>query len=164
TSLLKYGGIGVGFGIVLGGRVHTGAHGYTGEFRSAFCEGPGELQFSLSRDELMQLRCDKTLLGRTVDELARNMAMLINTMDFQHVYIGGDIEGLDIDLPAILRHRLEENWMYPSPKDVEIRYSSLGDKAVAFGAAGMVFERLMAERNMPGLAGGTTSDKIRRVS
>lgn len=100
----------------------------------------------------MCLRGDKNLLHRTVDELARNMAMLINTMDFQHVYIGGDIEALDIDLPAILRHRLEENWMYPSPKDVEIRYSSLGDKAVAFGAAGMVFERLMAERSMLGLA------------
>jgi predicted NBD/HSP70 family sugar kinase len=164
TSLLKYGGIGVGFGVVLGGKVHTGAHGYTGEFRSAFCEGPGDLQFSLSRDELVQLRRDKALLGRTVDELARNMAMLINTMDFQHVYIGGDIESLDIDLPAILMHRLEENWMYPSPKDVEIRYSSLGDKAVAFGAAGMVFERLMAERSMPGLAGRISSDTVRRVS
>ncbi|MFZ5859365.1 MAG: ROK family protein [Spirochaetota bacterium] len=152
TSLIRYGGIGVGFGVVLGGRVHTGAHGYSGEFRSAFCDGPGELQFSLSCEELMRLRSDRELLHRTVDELARNMAMLINTMDFQHVYIGGDIEALDIDLPAILRHRLEENWMYPSPKDVEIRYSSLGDKAVAFGAAGMVFERLMAERSMPGLA------------
>lgn len=152
TSLSRYGGIGVGFGIVLGGRVHTGTHGYSGEFRSAFCDGPGELQFSLSREELIHLRSDKNLLNRTVDELARNMAMLINTMDFQHVYIGGDIEALDIDLPAILRHRLEENWMYPSPKDVEIRYSSLGDKAVAFGAAGMVFERLLAERSMPGLA------------
>jgi len=164
TSLLKYGGIGVGFGVVLGGRVHTGAHGYTGEFRSAFCEGPGDLQFSLSRDELVQLRRDKALLGRTVDELARNMAMLINTMDFQHVYIGGDIESLDVDLPAILRHRLEENWMYPSPKDVEIRYSSLRDKAVAFGAAGMVFERLMAERSMPGLAGKVSPGAARRVS
>jgi predicted NBD/HSP70 family sugar kinase len=164
TSLLKYGGIGVGFGVVLGGKVHTGAHGYTGEFRSAFCEGPGDLQFSLSRDELVQLRFDKSLLNRTVDELARNMAMLINTMDFQHVYIGGDIESLDIDLPAILRHRLEENWMYPSPKDVQIRYSSLGDKAVAFGAAGMVFERLMAERSMPGLAARMVPETARSVS
>jgi predicted NBD/HSP70 family sugar kinase len=164
TSLLKYGGIGVGFGVVLGGKVHTGAHGYTGEFRSAFCDGPGDLQFSLSRDELVQLRFNKDLLTRTVDELARNMAMLINTMDFQHVYIGGDIECLDIDLPAILRHRLEENWMYPSPKDVEIRYSSLGNKAVAFGAAGMVFERLLAERSLPGLAGKVSQDASRRVS
>lgn len=32
----------------------------------------------------------------------------------------------------------QENWMYPSPKNVKNRYSSFGDKAVAFGAAGMV--------------------------
>ena len=164
TSLVKYGGIGVGFGIVLGGKVHTGAHGFTGEFRSAFCDGPGDLQFSLSRDELVQLRSDRELLNKTVDELARNMAMLINTMDFQHVYIGGDIEGLNVDLPSILRHRLEENWMYPSPKDVEIRYSSLGDKAVAYGAAGMAFERLISERSMPGLVSENSPDTVGQVS
>ncbi|NLH90000.1 MAG: ROK family transcriptional regulator [Treponema sp.] len=164
TSLLKYGGIGVGFGIVLGGKVHTGAHGYTGEFRSAFCNGPGDLQFSLTRNELMLLRFDRGLLNRAVDELARNMAMLINTMDFQQVFIGGNIEALDVDLPTVLRCRLKENWMYPSPKDVKIRYSSFGDKAVAFGAAGMVFERLLSEHRLPGLASSFSSDNIGGIS
>ena len=164
TSLLKYGGIGVGFGVVLAGKVHTGAHGYTGEFRSAFCNGPGNLQFSLSRDQLMLLRFDRSLLDRAVDELARNMAMIINTMDFQQVIIGGNIEALDVDLPAILRRRLEENWMYPSPKDVKIRYSSFGEKAVAFGAAGMVFERLLSEQRLPGLVSTNSSDKMKRIS
>jgi predicted NBD/HSP70 family sugar kinase len=151
TSLMRYGGIGVGFGIVLGGKVHTGAHGFAGEFKSALCEGRSDLQFSLPREKLAMLGSDKTILGDVIGELSRNMAMLINTMDFSHVFIGGDIEALDIDLPAILRNRLEENWMYPSPKDVQIRFSSLGDKAVAYGAAGMVFERLLAEHRLPGL-------------
>jgi len=161
---LKYGGIGVGFGIVLGGKVHTGAHGYTGEFRSAFCNGPGDLQFSLTRNELMLLRFDRGLLNRAVDELARNMAMLINTIDFQQVFIGGNIEALDVDLPTVLRRRLKENWMYPSPKDVKIRYSSFGDKAVAFGAAGMVFERLLSEQRLPGLTSSFSSDNMGGIS
>lgn len=148
TSLCCYGGIGVGFGIVLGGKVHTGAHGFAGEFRSAFCEGKNDLQFSLPREDLVRMASDRKILERTIEELSSNMAMLINTMDFSQVFIGGDIEALDIDLPAMLRHRLEENWMYPSPKDVEIRYSSLRDKAVAYGAAGMVFERLLAEHRL----------------
>lgn len=151
TSLQRYGGIGVGFGIVLGGKVHTGAHGFAGEFRSAFCDGRGDLQFSLPREDLVRMVSDKDILNSTVDELARNMAMLVNTMDFHQIFIGGDIESLGVDLPAVLRHRLDENWMYPSPKDVEIRYSSLGDKAVAFGAAGMVFERVLSEHQLPGL-------------
>ncbi len=145
------GGIGVGFGVVLGGKVYSGAHGNAGEFRSVFCDGPGELQFSLPEEELSRLDCDSVALGRTADELSRNMAMLVNTMDFDRVYIGGDIEALDIDLPATLRRRLEENWMYPAPKDVDIRYSSLGGKAVAYGAAGMIFDRLVTERLLPGL-------------
>jgi len=153
-SLGQYGGLGVGFGIVLGGKVYSGSHGNAGEFRSAFCDGRGDLQFSLAKDELARLDSDSVFLARAMDELARNMAMLINTMDFDHVYIGGDIEGLDVDFPSMLRHRLEENWMYPFPKDVEIRNSSLGWKAVAYGAAGMILERLVAERLLPGLGPG----------
>ena len=85
------------------------------------------------------------------DEFARNAAMLVNTMDFDRVYVGGDIENLDIDFPGLLRRRLEENWMYPFPKNVDIRYSSLGGKAVAYGAAGMVLDRLLSEQMLPGL-------------
>ncbi|MCX7027639.1 MAG: ROK family transcriptional regulator [Spirochaetes bacterium] len=151
TSLRCYGGIGVGFGIVLGGKVHTGSHGYAGEFRSVLCEGKNDLQFSLGKEELKAMRSDKVILERAIEELARNMAMLINTMDFPKVFIGGDIEGLDVDLPAMLRRKLEENWMYPTSKKVDIDYSSLKDKAVAYGAAGMVFERLMAQHRPLGL-------------
>lgn len=145
------GGIGVGFGVVLGGKVHAGSHGNAGEFRSVFCDGPGELQFAVGPDDIRRLDRDPAALARVADELARNMAMLINTMDFERVFIGGDIESLDVDMPAVLRRRLAENWMYPAPKGVDIRYSSLGDKAVAYGAAGMVFDRLVSERLLPGL-------------
>ncbi len=137
--------------MVLGGKVHTGAHGNAGEFRSVFCDGPGELQFAVGPGDIQRLDRDPAVLARVADELARNMAMLVNTMDFERVFIGGDIESLDVDMPAVLRRRLEENWMYPAPKGVDIRYSSLGDRAVAYGAAGMVFDRLVSERLLPGL-------------
>jgi predicted NBD/HSP70 family sugar kinase len=149
TSLGQSGGIGVGFGIVLGGKVYSGAHGNAGEFRSAFCDGPGELQLSLPKDTLLRLESDRSALAKAADELAHNVAMMVNTMDFERVYIGGNIEALDVDFPALLCRRLEENWMYPFPKDVEIRYSSLGGKAVAYGAAGMILNRLMSEQSLP---------------
>jgi predicted NBD/HSP70 family sugar kinase len=155
TSLGYYGGLGVGFGIVHSGKVYSGSHGTAGEFRSAFCEGRGQLQFAIPLEELNQIGRDRAVLERAAEELARNMAMLVNTMDFDRVYIGGDIEGLKVDFPTVLRRRLEENWMYPSPKDVEIRYSSLGNRAVAYGAAGMMLERLVAEHLLPGLGGGS---------
>ncbi|HUW40632.1 MAG TPA: ROK family transcriptional regulator [Rectinemataceae bacterium] len=151
-SLGQYGGLGVGFGVSFGGKVYSGAHGNAGEFRSAFCDGPGSLQFSLRREELCRIDQDRASLTAAADELARNTAMLVNTMDFDRVYIGGDIEALDVDFPGMLRRRLQDNWMYPFPKDVEIRYSSMGDKAVAYGAAGMVLHGLISERALPALA------------
>jgi predicted NBD/HSP70 family sugar kinase len=145
----KSGGLGVGFGIVLGGKVYSGAHGDAGEFRSAFCDGPGEIQLSLSKAMLSRLDSDREVLVAAADELARNAAMLVNTMDFERVYVGGDIEALDVDFPALLHRRLEENWMYPFPKSVDIRYSSLGGRAVAYGAAGMILNRLISEQSLP---------------
>jgi hypothetical protein len=72
-------------------------------------------------------------------------------MDFESVYVGGDIEEFGIDFPSILRRRLEENWMYPFPKNIAIRYSSLGGKAVAYGAAGLLLDKLASESLLPGL-------------
>jgi len=153
------GGMGVGFGVALGGKVYSGAHGDAGEFRSAFCDGAGELQLSLPKDTLSHLDSDRAALVKAADELARNTAMLVNTMDFARVYIGGDIEGLDVDFPSLLRRRLEENWMYPFPQEVEIHYSSLGGKAVAYRAAGMILDRLISEQSLPGL-GGVGKDSV----
>lgn len=151
TSVGTFGGLGVGIGIVMGGKVHPGVHGTAGEFRSAFCQGAGELQLSLSKEELSAYGRDLDIQQRVSDELARNFSVLVNVMDFQRVFVGGDIEGLPIDFPALLRTRLEESRMYPFPKEVEIRYSSLGDRAVAYGATGMTLDRLVSESLLPGL-------------
>jgi predicted NBD/HSP70 family sugar kinase len=148
-SIGKSGGMGVGFGIVLGGRVYSGSHGNAGEFRSSFCEGRGDLQLSMPQSVLSRFDTDPEVLSSAADELARNMAMLVNTMDFERVYVGGDIEALDVDFPGMLRKRLEENWMYPIAKDVDIRYSSLGGRAVAYGAAGMILNRIISEQSLP---------------
>jgi predicted NBD/HSP70 family sugar kinase len=145
------GEIGVGFGIVLGGKVYTGTNGNAGEFRSAFCDGRGESQLSLPKMTLSRLDSDREVLIAAAEELSRNTAMLVNTMDFERVYVGGDIEALDVDFPSILRRRIAENWMYPFPKEVEIRYSSLGGRAVAYGAAGMILDRLILEQSLPAL-------------
>jgi len=148
-SLGLSGGIGVGFGIVLGGKVYSGSHGNAGEFRSVLCDGPGELQLSLPKPMLARFDTDREILAAAADELARNIAMLINTMDFDCIYVGGDIEALDVDFPSVLRRRLADNWMYPMmPREVEIRYSSLGGRAVAYGAAGMIINRLVSEQSL----------------
>jgi hypothetical protein len=41
--------------------------------------------------------------------------------------------------------------MRPLTKEVDIRYSSFGGKAVEYGAAGMILDRLVFEKILPGL-------------
>jgi len=141
-----YGGMGMGFGMVLGGKLWSGAHGNAGEFRSAFCDGPGPIQVSLPKDLIQRAAESPEALRAVADEFARNLAMLVNTIDIDRIFVGGDIENADIDFLGMLRKRLVDNWMYPQLFQVDLSYSSLGSKAVACGAAGMLLDHLISER------------------
>lgn len=145
----QYGGVGVGLGIVVNGRVHYGSHWAAGEFRSVICSRQDGIQVSLSKKDLGRVLEDPSVLERFASELARNMAMLVNALDVDRVFIGGDIETVGFDFCGVLKKAIAENWMYPVKKDIEIQYSSLGAKAVAFGAAGMFTHWLFLSNTFP---------------
>lgn len=145
----EYGGVGVGFGIVLNGKVHYGSNSFAGEFRSVLCTEKNDSQVSLSKDELGRILQDHSVFDRLASELARNIAMLVNTLDFSDVFVGGDIESYDFDFCRILEKAIEENWIYPVRKHVNIQYSSLGARAVAYGAAGMLVYQLFSTDKFP---------------
>jgi predicted NBD/HSP70 family sugar kinase len=145
----EYGGVGVGFGIVLNGKVYYGSNSVAGEFRSVLCTECDGGQVSLSRKDLSLILQDSAIFKRFASELARNIAMLVNTLDFCHVFIGGDIEECGFDFCHILETEIEKNWMYPMLKPVTIQYSSLGAESVAFGAAGMLLHRIFSTNSFP---------------
>ena len=138
----EYGGVGFGLGIVVNGTVYTGRDFTAGEFRSAFWTEGNKAQFSIPYEEIKRLPRDAVLLERFVRELSRNLALLVNTFNMDKVFIGGDIENEAIDFPALLREEIERNWMYPTPVRCDVSWSSLGEKAVAYGAAGMLLYRV----------------------
>jgi predicted NBD/HSP70 family sugar kinase len=145
----RYGGVGVGFGIVVNGKVHYGSNYSSGEFRSVLCTKPDGMQVSIPRSDLSRILEDPSVLERFSSELARNIAMLANTLDVDKVFIGGDIETSGFDFCSVLEKAIEDNWMYPIPKHIDIQYSSLGAKAVAFGAAGMFTHWLFSTNRFP---------------
>jgi len=145
----KYGGVGVGFGIVINGTVYYGSDFYAGEFRSVLCDRADDLQFSLSRDELSRIFTDKSILEKFSNELAKNIAMLANTMNFSRVFIGGDMESVEFDFCELLKRKINENWIYPINKQVMTQYSSLGAKSVAYGAAARLLDWLFSSNNFP---------------
>ncbi len=145
----EYGGVGIGFGLVLNGKVHYGSNYFAGEFRSVLCTENNGIQVSCPKEDLSQILKDPSVLEKFVTELARNIAMLVNTLDCDSVFIGGDIEDSELDFCRILEKAIQDNWMYPVKRQIKIQYSSMGTKAVAFGAAGMLLNRLFATNQFP---------------
>jgi predicted NBD/HSP70 family sugar kinase len=138
----------VGMGIVIGGRVHYG-HSYSaGEFRSVLCTPECKGQFSLADGQAFRIEEDPQTLSRFIRELSRNVAMLVNTFNLSHVFLGGHIERYRKEVQAVLAEEIQRNWPYPDEVHCRIRFSSLGEKAVAYGAAGMVLHHLFAGTNI----------------
>jgi predicted NBD/HSP70 family sugar kinase len=135
----------VGIGIVLNGRVHYGHRYSAGEFRSTFCTPRSRGQFSLTDEEANRIEEDPEILHRFIRELAKNAALMVNTFNLSHVFLGGDIERYKKEVREVLTEEIESNWPYPDEVRCKIRFSSLGDKSVAYGAAGMMLHRLFAD-------------------
>ena len=136
-------GVSVGMGLVIGGRVHLGANSSAGEFRSVFRVSETRSQFSLPPDLMRRAEGDEEVFRQVATELARNLALLVNTLDLSRVFIGGSIEKYRGLLIPILQEQIQGNWPY-GRKDVTIELSELGELVVAYGAAAMFLERLFS--------------------
>ncbi|RKX91770.1 MAG: ROK family transcriptional regulator [Spirochaetes bacterium] len=132
----------VGMGIVIDGKVHYGKNFLSGEFRSIFRSESNKGQFSLSDEEVLLIKKDPKVLHKFFTELGKNLALLVNTFNLSQVFLGGDIEIYRREISEILENEIRANWSYPSLLEREIMFSSMGDKSVAYGAAGMVLSRL----------------------
>ncbi|HVO38261.1 MAG TPA: ROK family transcriptional regulator [Spirochaetia bacterium] len=137
------GGVSVGMGLVIGGRVHLGASCSAGEFRSVFRTAETKSQFSLP-DETMRLAArDEGAFREVAREIGRNVALLVNTLDLSHVFIGGSIERYRSILIPVIEEEVRRNWPY-GDKALTIELSELGEQIVAYGAASMFLERLFS--------------------
>jgi len=140
---LNGGGVSIGLGLVIGGRVHLGACCSAGEFRSVFRVTETKSQFSLP-DETMRLAAwDETAFREVAREIGQNLALLVNTLDLSHVFIGGSIEKYRSILIPVIEDEVQRNWPY-GKKSLKIELSELGELIVAYGAASMFLERLFS--------------------
>ena len=132
----------VGMGIVIEGKLYHGSNHSAGEFRSVFRSSDNRGQVSLSDQEASVVDTDAAVTRKFIRELSKNIALLVNTFNLEIVFLGGDIERYQSEVKEILAEEISNNWSYPDPVDCEIRFSSLRERAVAYGAAGMVLDRL----------------------
>lgn len=137
-----YKGIAIGLGLVINGRVHYGADYSAGEFRSVFWKGPRPAQLALSDREMLEVETNKSARGRFIAELSKNLALFVNTLDLNQVFVGGAIEKYRDEVAPVLAEEIQRNWSYATKVPCEVSFSSLGDRSVAYGAAGMFLGQL----------------------
>ena len=135
--------IAVGIGFVIDGKVHLGSSWSAGEFRSVFREAETKSQFSLPYKTIRQSEHTESVFKQVARELGKNAALLVNSLDLSHVFIGGNIEKYRNILIPILSAEIKKNWPY-GDKQLTIEFSELGELVVAYGAAAMMLERLFA--------------------
>jgi len=135
----------VGIGISFEGRVYHGASSSAGEFRSALRAESHRGQLSLDPEEAAKVETDTSVRRKFIRELSKNLALIINTFDLEAVFLGGDIEKYQNEVTEILRNEIEKNRAYDDSGECEILFSTLGDRAVAYGAAGMMLDRLFMD-------------------
>jgi hypothetical protein len=145
----QYGGVGIGLGIVINGKIHYGVHSFAGEFRSVFCSERNENQTSLNKAETDRILTDQGVMTRFINELAANIAMFSNTLDIGKIFISSDLETPGRQLCDVTRKALSDNWIFPVEKEVPVDYSSYGANMIAYGAAGKLFQVLFDSGRIP---------------
>jgi predicted NBD/HSP70 family sugar kinase len=148
-SLASLGPVAIGLGIVLNGKVYYGHNYSAGEFRSINWKPGNNSQFSLSDEELFNIRTDKNLFNRFAEELSANIAILVNTFNISNIFIGGSIEKYSEVFTQILKKTISSNNPYAELDNCIITPSSLGKKSVAYGAAGMILEHIFRHPKIP---------------
>ncbi len=137
----------VGLGLVFNGEVFHGSDCSAGEFRSIFWREGNKSQFLNGEEQLVTMD-DMSVVISVFEELAQNIAFLVNTLNIDRVYIGGLSGTYASKLVTIVRSRINYQWPYTNIRTIRVTAASLTENAVSFGAAGMVLEKLF---QLPGL-------------
>lgn len=160
TANSDYWGIAIGFGFVLNGKVHYGEGFSAGEFQSILWEPPNQGQFSLRDEESKRIKEDRKILDQVLRELSSHIAFHVNALNLTSVVIGGEIAAYRDTLTEMLEEEIQKNWSYENKVDCAIEFATLGDRAVAYGAAGMFLERFFSIPDVVESAELRTSNKI----
>jgi predicted NBD/HSP70 family sugar kinase len=134
-SIDDYQGTAIGLGLVLNNTVYYGRDFSAGEFRSIFWK-PGNIsQFALTNEEIKLIPDNPKIYKQFSAELADNIAFLVNVLNLKHVFLGGFLKSVSADLCKLFQKAIIANSAYPELVNCEILFSSMGDNAVAYGAA-----------------------------
>ena len=136
-------GIAIGVGIVIRERVLHGDHFTAGEFRSIRATRETG-QFSIPCDAMCSLPRNTELLDSVYHELADNLALLVNCVDFTKIVFAGDFAAYPGKLKEYMASAIVDNLLLDFDRNFIIEFSEYGNNSVAIGAAGLFVEKLFS--------------------
>ena len=150
SSDFDYRGLAVGMGIVINGKVYHGENFSAGEFKSILWTPSQKSQFSFSDELMSRSEKDDRVFLDVFNELATNIALLINVFNFSRIYLGGAIEEKkNLGIDRILMEKINCNWPYGNNVNCTVRFSSTGKNSVSYGAASLILQKLFAIPEIP---------------
>ncbi len=135
SPLDAYRGTAIGLGLVLNHNVHYGTDFSAGEFRSVFWKRGNLSQFALSNEDIIKIPDNPEIYRLFAQELACNTAFIVNMLNLKHVFLGGFLKTASLDIRDLFTKAIMANSSYPDLVGCEVLFSSLGENAVAYGAA-----------------------------
>lgn len=140
------GGVGVGAGIVVGGQLLRGVHGFGGEIGHMVVDPDGEACACGARG------CLETIVGaehaapdeRRAAALAQALSGVVHLLDPAAIVLGGRFAG-DEALAARVAAQLHEATLAGRTRPCAVRASSLGADAALLGAARSGLEAVIAD-------------------
>ena len=139
--------IGVGFGMILNGKVYYGSNFSAGDFKSVFWQKGNRYQFGIPQKRMVNLPKDSKTLREVIKELFSNLSVLICTLNPSYIFIGGDLKNYKKTIESVLADDLKSSYVVDSENQCTIAFSDLDEFGVAFGGAWRFLEGLFALPN-----------------
>lgn len=141
------GGIGIGAGIVLDGRLARGAHGFAGELGHVIVDPAGRPCVCGARG------CLETIAGADTDasrdEMAEALAValrsVVHIIDPEAILLGGSFSSLGDDFAATVRDRMHGITVGARWSRCDVRLAALGADATLVGAATVALDGVLAD-------------------
>lgn len=138
----------VGFGLVFSGRPWTGPDASAGEFSSVLKDGGGSYQFQLDDQAMARVFSDQAAEALLVEELGRNLALIVNFLNLKAVYVAWPETGNPGAARASFARLIEAHRPYRAPP-CPVFAPTGGPEAVAYGAAASFLEALWGTFDSP---------------
>ena len=131
---------GIGMGFVFNNKIHYGRNFTAGEFKSIKAH-------STTKDSQVSIDPTDTDFSSFASELTEHIAFLVNTLNLDHIFIGGDLEHHKTIISPLLERSIRNNILDDKDNLCNLHYSSIGKYAAAFGAAGMMMNKLFNNKD-----------------